>query len=74
MQVCFTLMCVSFTGCDHHEGGDLICAVRAANSGVQGDAWNLVAWNIPMSVGRRLRRQSAGCPPCWTQSSPLGHQ
>ena len=73
MQVCFALMCVSFIGCYPHQGGDLICAVCSANSGVQGGAWNLAAWNLPTCAGKSLRRQSVGCPPCWAQSAPLGN-
>lgn len=53
MQVCFALMCVSFIACNPHQGGDLICAVRAANSGVQGGAWNLATWNLPTCVGKK---------------------
>ena len=65
------MTCLSVTGRNPYPGGDVICAVRTANSRIQGAAWNMVAWNLPTSVGRRLRRQLAGCPPCWAQSSPL---
>lgn len=70
-QACFALTCLSVTGRNPYPGGDVICAVRTANSRIQGAAWNMVAWNLPTSVGRKLRRQLAGCPPCWAQSSPL---
>ena len=52
-------MCVSFTGDNLHQGGDLICSVRAVNPGVQGDTQNLVALT---DVCRMEDGQSAGCP------------